>query len=144
MTDALLVLHAGLTWFLAGLIWTVQLVHYPLFAQVSRETFLAYERRHTARISWIVAPAMGGELLSGGWLLLAADAGARGPLVLGAALLIVVWASTFLVQVPCHRVLGRGFDPAVHGRLVRTNWLRTATWTARSGLVGWLLLQRLG
>jgi hypothetical protein len=27
--------------------------------------------------------------------------------------------------------LSTGFDPVVHRRLVRTNWVRTAAWTAR-------------
>ena len=30
----LLLLHAGATFFMCGLIWFVQIVHYPLFAQV--------------------------------------------------------------------------------------------------------------
>jgi hypothetical protein len=27
--------------------------------------------------------------------------------------------------------LSTGFDPVVHRRLVRTNWIRTAAWTVR-------------
>ena len=33
---ALLLVHLAATWFLAGLIWVIQLVHYPLFAAVER------------------------------------------------------------------------------------------------------------
>ena len=32
--SALLAAHAAATWALVGLIWTVQVVHYPLFALV--------------------------------------------------------------------------------------------------------------
>jgi hypothetical protein len=53
-----------------------------------------------------------------------------------AALLLGIWASTFLVQVPCHQRLAAGWDEAVHARLVATNWLRTGLWTARLLLAG--------
>jgi hypothetical protein len=51
----------------------------------------------------------------------------------------VIWASTALWQVPAHRRLEHGFDPRVHGRLVSTNWVRTAAWSAR-GVVALALL----
>jgi len=54
-------------------------------------------------------------------------------------LLAIVWASTAFVQVPCHEKLSDGFDAAVHGRLVLSNWIRTVCWTARGLLVTWML-----
>lgn len=42
-----------------------------------------------------------------------------------------LWASTFLLQVPCHNRLGQAYHPATHQRLVRTNWIRTLIWTSR-------------
>jgi hypothetical protein len=53
----------------------------------------------------------------------------------GLALLAVVWASTWLLQVPCHTRLAGGFDAAVHRRLVASNWIRTVGWTARTVLL---------
>ena len=58
--------------------------------------------------------------------------------VLGAALVGVIWASTAFVQVPLHSALGGAFDGDAHGKLVATNWVRTAAWTARGGLVLWM------
>jgi hypothetical protein len=52
----------------------------------------------------------------------------------------VIWLSTALLQVPRHRALEAGFDPAAHRALVATNWIRTVAWTAR----GFLLLACLG
>jgi L-asparagine transporter-like permease len=60
------------------------------------------------------------------------------------ALTLIVWIATFALQVPCHNRLGKGFDEAVHMRLVRTNWLRTVGWTLRSGVLVALLLRVLG
>ena len=54
--------HVGATLALVGLIWTVQLVHYPLMAEV-RTGFARYHELHRERITWIVAPLMGAEAL---------------------------------------------------------------------------------
>jgi hypothetical protein len=52
----------------------------------------------------------------------------------GLGLLLLIWISTILLQVPQHRRLQAGFDPAVHRRLVSTNWLRTIFWSARAAI----------
>ena len=133
--SGLLVVHTAVTWFLAGLIWTVQLVHYPLMASVGSAAFGAYERAHMRRIGWIVVPAMLLEAVTGLALFLPAAGVAPLPASIGAALLLVVWVSTALVQARCHERLAEGFDERVHRHLVRSNWVRTAAWTARGVLV---------
>ncbi len=128
---ALLTAHAAATWALAGLIWTVQLVHYPLFAQVGSEAFRSYHARHTRQITWIVAPLMAVELLTA--ILLVAR-GAREPWFLASLVpLAFNWISTWRVQIPLHDSLANGFDADVHRRLVATNWWRTAAWSIRGG-----------
>ena len=42
----LLVVHLAATAAMCGLIWFVQVVHYPLFAGVGDDGFTAYEQRH--------------------------------------------------------------------------------------------------
>jgi hypothetical protein len=129
----LLLLHAASTWFLVGVIWIVQLVHYPLFAYVERARFVAFEAEHCRRISWIVMPAMLLELATGAWLVIAPPAELLPALTWGGiVLLAVIWGSTAFLAVPCHRVLERGFDERAHQRLVRTNWVRTVAWSARA------------
>ena len=134
------VAHAAVTWFLTGLIWTVHLVQYPLFARVGRDRFAAYHAGHTRRIGWIVMPVMIAECALAVALLVAPDmpvsaAGAWAGLVLLAG----VWLSTAFLQVPEHRRLARGFDAASHRRLVLGNALRTALWTARAVLASTFL-----
>jgi len=69
-------------------------------------------------------------------LLLATPVGVqKGLLVLGAILLVPIWISTALLQMPAHRRLSSGFDDRVASRLVETNWLRTALRSARSALI---------
>ena len=134
---ALLAAQVVVTLALTGLVWFVQVVHYPLFARVEPGSFATYEREHTRRTTWIVAPLMIVEAVVASALLVL-DAGPA--TALGVLLLVGIWASTFLVQVPCHRVLERGWSESAHARLVRSNWLRTALWTARSSIAVALLV----
>ena len=140
MASTLLLFNAGATLALFGLIWTVQLVHYPMFAGMDPKQFPRWHEIHASRISLIVGPLMGLEAVTAVLLFLAPPAGIP-PALLGAGLGLVVahLASTAFLQVPLHRRLTNGFDPGVVRRLVRTNWLRTWIWTARTALVIFLI-----
>ena len=136
-------LFATLTMF--GAIWTVQVVHYPLFGLVGDATWTAYEAQHQSRITLVVGPAMVVELATAVWLALRPLPGLPAwALLVGAALVGLLWASTAVVQVPLHTSLSAGFTPEVHARLVGTNWIRTALWSARAGLVLWMTWRLLG
>jgi hypothetical protein len=136
----LLLANAASTWVMVGVIWVIQLVHYPLFAQVGGPTFPGYHAAHTQLITLIVMPTMLVELLTA--LALVASGGPlvpQGEAIVGAVLVGVAWASTGLLQVPQHGQLASGFDPEIHAALVRGNWIRTIAWTARGLLVAsWL------
>lgn len=131
-----LLLHVAATLYMTGVIWFVQTVHYPLFAKVGDPGFVAYQAGHLRFTAYVVVPGMLLELGTGILLLPVAPPEIRGLLWLGLALLAVVWISTFLLQVPQHRRLERGFDAEAWSRLVRTNWVRTAAWSARALVVG--------
>ena len=125
--------HCSVTFFMTGLIWFVQLVHYPLFAAVGRHNFRAYQWAHMRRVSWIVAPVMLAELataLALPWYL--PESVGRTPYLLNLGLLAAVWFSTAVWQVPQHHVLRNGFNEGAADRLVCTNWVRTIGWTVRS------------
>ncbi len=138
----LLVLHLAATFFMTGVIWFVQIVHYPLMAMVGTEQFAVYSRSHQRRTSMVVLPVMLIELGTGIWLALTiGGSGVSAWLAWGGLiLLLVIWMMTFCVHVPQHGRLLRGFDPIVHARLVATNGIRTAAWTLRSLFVIGLLL----
>ena len=132
----ILLLQLATTLPMTGLIWFVQVSHYPLFAAVDPAAFGSYESRHRTRTSIVVGPLMLIEaattvLLFGGVpsFLTFAEA------VAGAALLLTIWVSTAVLQVPCHHRLSQGFDERAWRRLVWSNWIRTAAWTARAGAV---------
>lgn len=136
-----LLVHAAATLMMTGLIWFVQLVHYPLFAAVGVEAFCAYENQHTRRTTWIVAPLMLSEAVTASVLALMPFSRAAEMWVwVGLALLLVNWLSTAFVQVPCHHTLCARFDGAVARRLVATNWIRTVAWSVRGGIALLLLV----
>jgi hypothetical protein len=127
----LLAIHAGCALFMAGVIWFVQVVHYPLYDRVGKAEFAAYEQQHTRRTGWVV---MGPMLLEAGLAAVLAWSPGGWQAWCGLALLALIWLSTFLGQVPNHDLLERGFDQAAHRRLVLGNWVRTVGWTARGVL----------
>lgn len=138
-TSLLLLAHAAATLYMTGLIWFVQLVHYPLFDAAAGDGWTTTALRHQRRTTWAVGAPMLVELACAVLLALAAlrDEAGGGERVLaltGLVLVGVVWTSTALLQVPAHGRLARGWDPAVHRALVRGNWLRTVAWTARAAI----------
>ena len=140
----LLLSHFAATLFMLGVIWFVQIVHYPLFAKTGCADFRVYEQWHAALTTWVVAPPMLWEVITALLLFWFKPTGVLPwQLAVGLALLAVIWLSTALVQVPCHNVLSKDFNSVVQRRLVRTNWIRTAAWSLRVLLVFWMAMPSL-
>ena len=131
----LLLLQLFATAALTGLIWTIQLVQYPGFLHMTGRGFRRVHTHHTMQITKVVLPLMAAELLVALYLIVNAPAGTPGWMpAVGAALVGVIWLSTAFVQVPLHGRLSMGLDEGAASRLVRTNWVRTIAWSARSAL----------
>lgn len=147
MSSLILLAQVISTWFLVGLIWTIQIVHYPLFAAVGVDRFVAYEASHTRLITLVVGPVMLVEAATAG--LFVAMRPASIPAWIpwtGLGLVILIWISTAILQVPDHAKLANGFDAAAHAHLVGTNWLRTIAWTARGVILAvaiWPVLRNI-
>jgi hypothetical protein len=140
LSTLVLALHFASTFYMVGLVWFVQRVHYPLFAGVGSQQFPAYESAHVLRTNPVVGPAMLIEAATA--LVLVALPMQNVPHLLpllGLGLLAVIWLSTWLLQVPRHRELSAGFDASAHRRLVATNWIRTSAWSLRGLLVLWMV-----
>jgi hypothetical protein len=119
---------------MVGLIWFVQVVHYPLLAHLDAAGIAEHQRR----TGWVVGPPMIIEALTTVLLVVRRPEGV--PLVAalaGLALLAVVWISTALIQVPRHRGLAAGSGEV--RRLVSENWIRTVAWSGRGAVVAWML-----
>lgn len=135
--------HALFTCVLAGLIWTIQIVHYPLFAWVPSDAFTGsgsheqpdstgYEREHIRRITRVVAPLMLLELLAAIALVFLLPAVLRVPAIVALLALIAIWISTAAIQSPIHLKIAENPDRELIRKLVTTNWLRTMLWSMRA------------
>jgi hypothetical protein len=136
-------------WAMTGVIWVVQLVHYPIFDAVDRgvddEAWRRFGERHRRSISYVVGPFMLAEGVTGLWLVAdpPGDVGRTLPLV-ALALMAVAYGTTAFVSVPLHEQLTERFDEQAARRLVSTNWVRTAAWTMRGLVVAIIALTALG
>ena len=130
--------------FLTGVIWIIQVVQYPFFAQVGAENFPKYHSSHTFWITPVVAPAMIVELITSLFLIIYPSENIDSKLIwLGLILTLIVWASTFFLQVPMHEKLAQGFDSDTHKFLVNSNWIRTIAWSLHSFLVVYFVWKNL-
>lgn len=125
-----------------GIIWFVQIVHYPLFADIDKGHFCSYEKKHQLRTTVVVVAPMLLELASSILLVIIDLRSVEAWLPLaGLAFTIAIWLSTFLIQVPLHTKLTDRFDERLHSRLVNSNWIRTVIWSLRVPLVLWMFIQ---
>ena len=140
----ILLLQLAATWAMTGIIWFVQLVQYPSFARVDPASFSAFHAHHSAAISIIVGPLMIIEAISAvAFLWAPLRVQTTGQIWLGIGLVAIIWASTFLLQVPAHSRLGSGFDEATWRMLLSSNWLRTVAWSVRAALVSYWLYESI-
>ncbi len=98
------VLQVASTFMMAGIIWFVQVAHYPLFALAGENQFSLYAKTHATRTGWIVGPLMILELLTAALLCLSSfrpvAVSASGALI-GFALLAVIWDRPPGYKYPC-------------------------------------------
>jgi hypothetical protein len=134
----MLCIHFVSTWVLVGVIWVIQVVVYPQFLRVGEKDFKSFHFGHCWRIGLLIVPLLAIEVITAVGLLYQ---GHREPAFLTSVNLIPVnWLSTAIFQAPTHVRLMDGFDAATVRRLIRSNWLRTITWTVRGVLLGAVVL----
>ena len=142
--DILFGIHFISTVFMTGVIWIVQLVHYPAFQFVEEKKFVEFEKFHTLKISFIVLPMMIIELLSG-ILLISLYWGFyyKAGFISNLITLFIIWLITFSISVPLHDKLGKGKDFKLIDQLTKTNWVRTIAWSFRLIVLSFLFFELL-
>ena len=137
-----LLLNTAATLFMVGLIWFVQVVHYPLMATLPTAAYPQYATAHQRLTTLVVGPAMLLEAVSSLLLIFVHPVGTSRPLaVVGFLLVVFIFFRTAMLHVPQHRRIAECFDSETCLDLVRTNWWRTIAWTGRGGIVLFLLGQ---
>ena len=113
---------------MVGVIWVIQLLHYPSFHFINDQKYIEFQHFHMQRISFIVIPVMLIELASA--LLLSYFFRSSLTIIL-LALLLGIWGITFIFFTNMHQKLTNGYDRANVDSLVKINWSRTALWSLR-------------
>ena len=135
----MLILHLTATSVMVGVIWVIQLVHYPSFHFVKLKQYTSFQRFHMSRISYVVIPAMLTELFTLILIIISMDQ--IDTLVLASAILLIfIWLMTAVFFSGVHQKLTLGYDQTVVDKLVKLNWGRTLLWTLRLLLVSIYML----
>lgn len=139
----LLLSNLCLSAILCGLIWTVQLVHYPSFLDVGSKEYLIFQQNHMRNISLLVMPLMLLELFVGIYLQVAHfSTNIHWAVYVATALLILIWFVTFFIASPLHgRLVSQGYNADNIQKLINANWWRTIAWTGRTIILFLLLLK---
>lgn len=126
---------AASAWWMTGLVWFVQVVHYPLFANVGSESFREYHAQHVRRTQFVVMLPMVLELV----LAIYISVGKQGlDLALGLAgvmCISLVWLMTGVRQLKDHEALSKGFNEEAQARLLKGNFWRSVVWLGHSVIV---------
>jgi hypothetical protein len=137
-----LLVNAAAGIFVVGFIWTMQLIHYPLFDYVGEEAFPAYKITHNRLFLLMAGPGILVTLATSVLLIFARPQ--QIPLwavLLRLAFFAVIVVSTAFFQAPQHQVLSGHFDPDAYAFLLNTNRIRAAVWSAYGILDLWMTWQ---
>ncbi len=122
--------HLIFTSIMTGVIWVIQIVHYPSFHFIEKELYTAFQKFHMNKISIIVIPIMLAELITGMMLFL--DRSSKSPfLIISFVILVLIWLITGVFFSKAHNELIAGYQELVINQLVAMNWIRTLLWTLR-------------
>ena len=120
--------HFLSTSLMVGIIWVIQLLHYPTFHFIKESNYVEFQHFHMQRISFIVVPAMILELLSAFMLVYYIRSSL---LTVCLIILLVIWLITFVFFTKLHQSLLGGYDKIIVDKLVQINWARTILWSLR-------------
>ena len=120
-----------------GLIFTTQIVSYPMFFKVKLTNFKIYHEQYVEKISFIVMPLMALELIIATLLVYMSNS-----IIINLIFcnLMLIFLSTYFIQVPIHEKIKTDPNEKLLLRLVRTNWIRTLLWMVKCILSIQLLL----
>jgi len=131
--------------FFTGLIWYVQVVHYPIFSLANTENFASFHQFHTSRTGWVVAVPMLLELGLAILLLLTPEGYVSFAFKFTSlSLVVMIWINTFFLAIPLHEKLEtQGFNSDTIAQLIRINWWRTVAWTLKLILLSGVVFSKL-
>lgn len=120
--------------YMCGIIWIIQIIHYPSFLLIRPESFQKFHLKHTSTMGFIVGPVMVIELVTTAYLL---NYEVSLISILNLLCALALWLLTFFVSVPLHSALSTGQDILIIQRLIQSNWPRTILWSFKALLLSY-------
>lgn len=134
--DRILVITcAAATWWMTGLIWFVQWVHYPLFERVGRDHFQQYHAAHVRLTKRAVLVPMVLQLVLSLTMAYKFTGNQAYLAYAGGFFAILTWLMTFFRQLKDHDQLASGFTNESHRRLLSGNFPRAFVWSLHALIV---------
>ena len=124
----LTILNVLLNSILVGIILITQFVNYPLFKKID-QNFETIHKEYTMKMGYVVAPIMVLEAIT--VISMYIYYPKSNVLILIICLTIIIWLSTFLIQVPIHKTISFKKDSKKIKRLISTNYIRTISWCSK-------------
>jgi len=124
----LITLNVLLNSILVGIILITQFVNYPLFKKID-QNFEIIHKEYTKKMGYLVAPIMVLEAITVSSMYIYYPK--SNVLILIICLTIIIWLSTFLIQVPIHKKVSFKKDSKKIKRLISTNYIRTISWCSK-------------
>jgi hypothetical protein len=138
----LTLVHLAATWWMVGMIWVIQTIHYPLFAFVGDAAYPAYQQAHVDRIGNLVGlPWLVEGLCTLAVFALAPTWRLRVLTTVSGLAMAGILLATMTVSAPVNGDLLDGFDQDLLDRLLVGNGVRTALWTLRGFLAAWITVE---
>jgi hypothetical protein len=139
--NLLVAVNAASAWTMTGIIWFVQVVHYPLLATVPVGSARTVATEHQRRTGRVVMVPMAAEGVTSLRLMFERPAGVEWWLAwAGGVCVAVALLCTVLLSVPRHSRMASGPTEQTARELVITNWPRTVAWTAHGIICGAIVL----
>jgi hypothetical protein len=137
----MLVIHIVATAIMVGVIWVIQLVHYPSFYFIKQKNYKSFQNFHMKNITYIVFPIMSIELFSGFFLVLIfEDSKILSVLYFSLFFLLSNWALTGIIFTRLHSELLEGYNKLIIKNMIKWNWIRTLFWSIRLFLLFYIFL----
>ena len=132
--------HCIATYIMVGVIWVIQLVHYPSFHFIDKKKYKSFQNFHMNKISYIVLPTMLVELFTG-FIIFFDFSFIQGDFIFYISIffLLCIWAITGFVFTKLHNELLKGYDELLIQKIIKWNWSRTLLWTFRIFILSFIL-----
>jgi hypothetical protein len=143
MLSFYLILNLITSLMMAGIVWFMQVVQFPLFTTVRPRNFLGYGTHFKFLTAYIMAPMFLLEAIGALGLAIKFYGHHNGLLIGNLVLFAIAWGATLLYTLPIQNKLTERYVPARIRSLIHYNWVRTLAWSGKGALAVLLVIKYL-